>query len=90
MLVGCQDGTSEEKIRNGVIDCMRDNNCPCKGCTERFTACSDRCPKDKRGEYGYKAWLSDVHKQKAAEKEYKRRDKEAFIRSEQCRYTGGK
>lgn len=30
--------------------------CPCYGCTERFTACSDRCPKDARGEYGYKTW----------------------------------
>lgn len=29
---------------------------PCNGCTERVTACSDRCPKDARGEYGYKAW----------------------------------
>ena len=29
---------------------------PCKGCTERFTACSDHCPKDERGEFGYKAW----------------------------------
>jgi hypothetical protein len=30
--------------------------CPCNGCTERFSACSDRCPKDARGEFGYKAW----------------------------------
>lgn len=29
---------------------------PCDGCTERFTACWDRCPKDERGEFGYKAW----------------------------------
>ena len=29
---------------------------PCKDCPERFTACSDRCPKDDRGEFGYKAW----------------------------------
>ena len=29
---------------------------PCKDCTERFTACSDHCPKDARDEYGYKAW----------------------------------
>jgi hypothetical protein len=29
---------------------------PCMGCTERFTACHDRCPKDARGEYGYLAW----------------------------------
>ena len=30
--------------------------CPCNGCTERFLACSDRCPKDARSEFGYKAW----------------------------------
>lgn len=29
---------------------------PCKGCSERYTACSDHCPKDERGEYGYLAW----------------------------------
>lgn len=29
---------------------------PCKGCPERFPACSDHCPKDARGEFGYKAW----------------------------------
>lgn len=33
---------------------------PCYGCTERFTACSDRCPKDERGEYGYLAWKATV------------------------------
>ena len=30
--------------------------CPCNGCTESFLSCSDRCPKDARGELGYKAW----------------------------------
>lgn len=29
---------------------------PCNGCPERFIACSDHCPKDARGEFGYKAW----------------------------------
>lgn len=62
--------------------------CPRKGCTERFTACSDKCPKDESGEYGYKAWVADVHKRNAAEKEYERSQKEDFIRSEQCKYTG--
>ena len=33
---------------------------PCFGCTERFPACSDSCPKDKRGEYGYLAWKARV------------------------------
>lgn len=36
---------------------------PCDGCTERFIACSDRCPKDQRGEYGYKAWKADLQAQ---------------------------
>ena len=30
--------------------------CPCNGCTERFIACSGRCPIDARGSYGYAAW----------------------------------
>jgi hypothetical protein len=34
---------------------MREDS-PCKDCPERFLACSDHCPKDARGEYGYKAW----------------------------------
>jgi hypothetical protein len=75
---------------NKAVRDMRFNGCPCKDCTERFTACSDRCPKDARGEYGHKAWLADFRKQEAAIKEYKRSQKEDFIRSEQCRYTGGK
>lgn len=33
---------------------------PCYGCTERFQACSDHCPKDERGEYGYLAWKARV------------------------------
>jgi hypothetical protein len=33
---------------------------PCKGCTERSTACSDHCPKDARGEFGYNAWRKAV------------------------------
>ena len=36
---------------------------PCMGCAERFIACSDRCPKDARGEYGYKAWKAQYHAQ---------------------------
>lgn len=38
--------------------------CPCHKCTERFTACSDRCPKDDRGEFGYKAWKKQHDGQK--------------------------
>ena len=43
---------------------------PCNGCTERFTACHGRCPKDERGEFGYTAWkyrLDEVNKKR---KEY--------------------
>ena len=47
--------------------------CPCGGCTERFTACSDRCPKDARGEYGYKAWRNQYHAQQEHLKEVKYR-----------------
>lgn len=57
---------------------------PCKGCTERFAACSDRCPKDARGEYGYKAWKAECQVIKNAQKEYKLRLREDYLRSEQC------
>lgn len=62
-------------------------DCPCNGCTERFLACSDKCPKDARGEYGYKAWKAYIQKIKAAEKEYKRKCREDFLMSEQCEST---
>lgn len=45
-------------------------SCPCKDCPERFLACSDRCPKDERGEYGYKAWKADLIAEKRAWKKY--------------------
>ena len=45
---------------------------PCKDCPERFTACSDKCPKDARGEYGYKTWLDEVHKDEAVKKAWRR------------------
>lgn len=43
---------------------------PCKGCTERFLACSDRCPKDVRGEFGYMAWKKAVKDIDAKRKQY--------------------
>ena len=43
---------------------------PCKDCTERFTACHDRCPKDERGELGYKAWKSRLDEINKRRKEY--------------------
>ena len=56
---------------------------PCKDCTERVTACWDKCPKDARGEYGHKAWKADLKKQQDAEKEYKRRRNEDYLHSEE-------
>ena len=49
------------------------DNCPCKDCTERFTACSDRCPKGARGEYGHKAWKERCHAQQEHLKEMSHR-----------------
>ena len=43
---------------------------PCDGCTERFLACSDRCPKDARGEPGYKAWKAEIARVKKNKREY--------------------
>ena len=43
---------------------------PCKGCTERFTACSDKCPKDARGEYGYTAWKAEHNRVKNARRQH--------------------
>jgi hypothetical protein len=43
---------------------------PCNGCTERFTACHDRCPKDERGEPGYQAWRNRLDALNKKRKEY--------------------
>ena len=43
---------------------------PCTNCTEKFTACHDRCPIDERGEFGYKAWKAEVQKVKDKQKAY--------------------
>ena len=43
---------------------------PCIGCTERFMACSDCCPKDIRGEIGYKAWTSEIRRVKEEKQKY--------------------
>ena len=51
---------------------------PCKCCSEKFTACHDRCPKDERGEFGYKAWkdiLEDIKKKRRAYMDLKKRKK---------------
>lgn len=46
---------------------------PCYGCTERFTACADNCPKDKRGEYGRDAWLAEVKRVNKNRRDYERK-----------------
>jgi hypothetical protein len=43
---------------------------PCNGCTERFRACSDRCPIDERGGYGYLAWKAKVKEIEDKRKSY--------------------
>ena len=48
---------------------------PCKDCAERFIACWGDCPKDKRGEFGYKAWKNKVEQEKE-----KRRFDRGFVR----------
>lgn len=47
--------------------------CPCHNCPERFTACSDRCPKDARGEFGHKAWTKQRQEQLQYLKDIKNR-----------------
>lgn len=71
----------DEQRMDGVVR----NPSPCKGCGERFTACGDRCPKDLRGEYGYKAWKADIEEVKQKRKQYiknldyeRKRDKWVF------------
>lgn len=49
---------------------------PCMGCTERFTACHDRCPKDERGENGIKRWKTDREQVMQKRTEYLRRRSE--------------
>lgn len=66
---------------------MRDNNCPCNGCTERFAACSDRCPKDERGEYGYAAWSADDKAEKAKKNEMRRQWKEDVRRDRRYEFV---
>lgn len=56
-----------------TIICLNREPPPCYGCTERFTACSDRCPKDLRGEYGYKAWTAETERIKQARREHDRK-----------------
>lgn len=56
-------------MNNGLTCGIRDKS-PCDGCTERFMACSDKCPKDARGEFGYKAWQEKLRDVKEKRKQY--------------------
>ena len=56
---------------------------PCHGCTERFPACSARCPKEARGERGYDTWSEEERAKKAQYKEYRKRHNEDYLRSEE-------
>ena len=46
---------------------------PCKDCSERFTACHDHCPKDNRGEIGYKAWKSMIKTERKEKRDFERK-----------------
>lgn len=48
---------------------VRDKS-PCCGCTEKFLACHDRCPKDERGQYGYKVFRGRIQQVKDARRNY--------------------
>lgn len=58
---------------------------PCFGCTERFLACSDHCPKDERGEFGYLAWKAAVKKIEDTRKEYYEQRRLQWERVTSCR-----
>lgn len=57
---------------------MATNVSPCKGCQDRQTACHDRCAK-------YSEWKAELKKTQAREKEYKKRRREDFLHSEECK-----
>lgn len=57
----------------GIVVAIRDQS-PCNGCTEKFLACHDRCPKDERGEPGYKAFRAEIERVKAARTEYEKKN----------------
>jgi surface antigen len=64
---------------------MKDS--PCNGCTEREIACSDHCPKDKRGEYGHAAWVAEVRAEEAKKKEMRRQWKEDVRRDRRYEFV---
>ena len=64
----------EEKRLAGVVR----NAPPCKGCSERFQACWGHCPKDERGEFGYKAWKAEIKRVNKAREEYARQNAKKY------------
>lgn len=57
------------QIHQRLSNIIRDVS-PCKDCTERFTACWGKCPKDARGDVGYKAWRKKIEEVKAERKRF--------------------
>ena len=55
--------------RQRISSIIRDTS-PCAGCTEKFRACHDRCPKDERGEPGYNAWKAKINQVKKTKQQY--------------------
>lgn len=69
------------KHSNNHLNLFRDPS-PCLNCTERFTACHDRCPKDIRGERGHKAWKADMEQIKQERKDYLQKRSEDMRRGD--------
>lgn len=55
---------------NNKLTCGYRKKSPCTTCEERFLACSDKCPKDARGEYGYNAWIAELRGVQEKRKQY--------------------
>lgn len=51
---------------------------PCHDCSEKFTACHDDCPKDKRGEFGYGTWKKKLEQINAERRKY---DKKPHVKN---------
>ena len=57
--------SDKQKLTGPVRD-----KAPCGGCAEKFLGCHSNCPKDKRGEYGYKAFQERIVQVKASRRSY--------------------
>lgn len=58
----------------------RDGECPCRGCPDRYTACSDHCRKPK-----FLEWKRGGEIIRRNRQQYNRRKDESFRHSEQRR-----